>query len=71
MLQILKKLFSTSFPDISRYESPKKCPTILYAVNLWLKPVSATGPGAKPPVSQTIKMTFLKGFRSIINVGLD
>ena len=30
-------------PDILRYDSPKKCPTILYAVNLWLKPVSATG----------------------------
>ena len=28
---------------IFRYDSPKKCPTILYAVNLWLKPVSATG----------------------------
>ena len=25
------------------YDRPKKCPTILYAVNLWLKPVSATG----------------------------
>ena len=41
MLLILKKLFFTSLlPDICR---PKKCPTILYAVNLWLKPVSATG----------------------------
>ena len=26
-----------------RYDSPQECPTILYAVNLWLKPVSATG----------------------------
>ena len=25
------------------YDSPKKYPTILYAVNLWLNPVSATG----------------------------
>ena len=39
-----KNLFLTwLFSDIFRYNSPKKCPTILYAVNLWLKPVSATG----------------------------
>ena len=25
---------------IDRYDSPNKCPTILYVVNLWLKPVS-------------------------------
>ena len=44
MLLILKKLFSTwLLSDIFRYDSPKKCSTILYAVNLWLKPVSATG----------------------------
>ena len=44
MLLILKKIFSTwLFPYIFRYDSPKKCPTILYAVNLWLKPVPATG----------------------------
>ena len=44
MLMILKKLFLTwLFSDIFRYGSPKKCPTILYGVNLWLKPVSATG----------------------------
>ena len=44
MLLILKKLFLTwLLRDIFRYDSPKKCPTILYAVNLWLKPVSATG----------------------------
>ena len=37
MLLILKKLFSSSLlPDILRYDSSKKCPTILYAVNLWL-----------------------------------
>ena len=37
-----KKLFLTwLLPDIFRYDSPKKCPTILYVVNLWLKPVSA------------------------------
>ena len=45
MLLILKKqLFLTLlFRDIFRYDSRKKCLTILYAVNLWLKPVSATG----------------------------
>ena len=44
MLLILTKLFFTwLLPDIFRYDSPKKCPTILYAVSLWLKPVSATG----------------------------
>ena len=43
MLLILKNLFLTwLLPDISRYDSPKKCPMFLYAVNLWLKPVSAT-----------------------------
>ena len=32
------KLFLTwLLPDILRYDSPKQCPTILYAVNLWLK----------------------------------
>ena len=42
MSLILKKLFLTwLLPDIFRYDSPKKCPTILYAVDLWLK--SATG----------------------------
>ena len=40
MLLILKK--KNSVHDIFRYDSPKKCPTILYAVNLWLKPVTAT-----------------------------
>ena len=40
MLLILKKIFlSWFFPNIFRYDSPKKCPTILYAVNLWLKSV--------------------------------
>ena len=43
MLLILKKLFWTwLLPDIFRYVSPKKCLKILYAVNLWLKPVPAT-----------------------------
>ena len=41
-------ILKTSFrPDYSRaslgYDCPKKCPTILYGVNLWLKPISATG----------------------------
>ena len=37
MLLILKELFSTwLFPEKFGYDSPKKCPTILYAVNLWL-----------------------------------
>ena len=46
MLLILKKIFLTwLFPDIFRYDSPKTCPTILYAVNLRLKTVSATGLG--------------------------
>ena len=31
------------FTDIFWYDSPRKCPTILYTVNLCLKPVSATG----------------------------
>ena len=36
MLLILKKLFLTwLLPDIFRYDSPNKCPTILYAVNLF------------------------------------
>ena len=44
MLLFLKNIFSTRlFHDIFRYDSPKKCPTILYAVNLWLKSISATG----------------------------
>ena len=44
MLLIIKNLFLTwSLPGDFRYDSPKKCPTILYAVNLWPKPVSATG----------------------------
>ena len=48
MLLILKKKNSTWLsPDIFRYR-PKKCPTILYAVNLWLKPVSATGATVAP-----------------------
>ena len=50
MLLILRKLFLTwLLPDIFRYDSPKKCPTILYAVNLWLKHVSATGDTVVPP----------------------
>ena len=35
-----KNIFDLIMP---RYDSPKKCPMILYAVNLWLKPVLATG----------------------------
>ena len=51
MLLIIKKVFLTQLlPDIFRYDSPKKCPTILYAVNLWLKPVSATGAMLDAPV---------------------
>ena len=43
MLLILKKIFSTLlFSDIFRYDSPEKSPTILYALNLWMKPVAAT-----------------------------
>ena len=43
LLLILKKILLTwLLPIIFRYESPKKCPTILYAGNLWVKPVSAT-----------------------------
>ena len=42
ILLILKKLFSTWFvSDIFRYDRPKKCPTILYGVNLWLKPFAS------------------------------
>ena len=44
MLLILKKNYFQ--PDHGPYFpiwQSKKCPTILYAVNLWLKPVSATG----------------------------
>ena len=45
MLQIQKKNYFR--PDYSRtslrYDRHKKYPTILYGVNLWLKPVSATG----------------------------
>ena len=42
--EMLLKLFSTwLFPDVFRYDSPKKCPTVLFAVNLWQKPVSASG----------------------------
>ena len=58
MLLILKKLFSTwLFHDIFRYDSPKKCPTILYADNLWLKPVSATGASMSPAHSKLDRMT--------------
>ena len=50
ILLILKKLFLIwLLPDISRYDSPKKCPMVLYAVNLWLKPVSATGATLSSP----------------------
>ena len=49
MLLILKNLFLTwLLPDIFRYDSPKKCPTVLYAINLWLKPISATGASILP-----------------------
>ena len=36
----------TAVPSL-RYDRPKKCPTILYEVNLWPKPVSATGASAR------------------------
>ena len=49
MLLIVKNLFLTwLLPDIFRYDSPMKCPTILYAINLWLKPISATGASILP-----------------------
>ena len=55
-----KKIFSTwLFPDIIRYDSPMKCPTILYAVNLWLKPVSL---GLSHMLFQTIFPTEMLGF---------
>ena len=43
LLMIKKTIFDLIIPDIFRYDRQKKCPTILYAVNLWLKPVSVTG----------------------------
>ena len=57
MLLILKNLFLTwLLPDIFRYNSPNKCPTILYAVNLWLKPVSVTGASCRYAV---VRFAFL------------
>ena len=51
---ILKNYF---WPDFSRgsltYDRSKKCPTILYAVNLWLKPVSTT---AQMPLKLKVKL---------------
>ena len=44
MFLLLKNYFRPDCPRGSlRYDRPKKCLTILYRVNLWLKPVSATG----------------------------
>ena len=44
MLLILIKTFLTwLLPDFFRYDSPKKCPTILYAVNPWLKAIWRQG----------------------------
>ena len=50
---VAKMLLSTDYkkqyfrPDYSRpnlrYDRPKKCPTILYEVNLWLKPSAPLG----------------------------
>ena len=61
MLLILKNIFLTwLLPDIFRYDSPKKCPTILYAVNLWLKPVSATG--AIGDLPQAVRKTWKHGY---------
>ena len=37
-----------------RYDSPKKCPTILYRVNLWLETVSAT---CDRPISRSALQT--------------
>ena len=49
ILLILKNLYLTwLLPDMLQYDSPKKCLTILYAVNLWLKPVSATAATLSP-----------------------
>ena len=58
LLLILKNLFlNWLLPDIFRYDSTKKCPTILYAINLWLKPVTGCTPSssarlATPEVSR-------------------
>ena len=55
MLLIQKKLCLTwLFSDIFRYVSPKKYPAILFAVNLWLKPVSASGTGTVPRKNLTL-----------------
>ena len=44
MLLIKNNYFRPDYSRVSlRYDRPKKSPTILYASNLWLKPVSATG----------------------------
>ena len=54
MLLILKKyIFDLISSRYIEYHSPKKCLMILYAVNLWLKPVSATGAITKS--SQTVE----------------
>ena len=37
-----------------RYDSPKKCPTILYRVNLWLETVSST---CDRPISRSALQT--------------
>ena len=47
ILLILKNYFRTDYSGTSiRYELPKKYPMIFYEVNLWLKPVSASGASA-------------------------
>ena len=44
MLLIQKKKFLPNYSVASlTYDRQKKCPTILYGVNLWLKPVYSTG----------------------------
>ena len=40
-----------------------KCPTILYAVNLWLKPVSATGADRNPQIHVSENYSYLFNLR--------
>ena len=57
MLLILKKLCLTwLLPDIFLIHSPQKCPTILWAVNQWLKTVSATGARTNKDIYDDFKL---------------
>ena len=69
-LELYRSLYPGGYKPV---DSPKKCPTILYVVNLCLKPVSATGANMCVGIfiGRPVKPAFKASYREQATAKLD